>query len=70
MLEKMNAAFRLVEVVDRILDLGVAIDKFLAFLQSRIYSLCSGIFKIFHNIWPHNHYIVPIQFHLPTGVCT
>jgi len=31
MVEKMNASSRLVEVVDRILDKGIAIDKFLAF---------------------------------------
>ena len=34
MVEKMNAASSLVEVVDRILDTGIVIDKFLAFLQS------------------------------------
>jgi len=36
MVEKMNAASSLVEVVDRILDTRIIIDKFLAFLQSRI----------------------------------
>ena len=34
MVEKMNASSRLVEVVDRIPDTGIVIDKFLAFHQS------------------------------------
>jgi hypothetical protein len=35
MVEKMNTPSSLVEVVDRIPDVGIAIDKFLAFLQNR-----------------------------------
>jgi len=70
MVEKMNADFSLVDVVDRILGMGIVIEKFLAFLEGRIYSLCSGIFQIFQNIGPHNRYIMHIPFHLTKGVCT
>jgi len=36
MVEKMNTTSSLVEVVDRILDVGIAIDKSLVFLQSQL----------------------------------
>lgn len=69
MVKKMNVASSLVEVVDRILEIGIIIDKFLGFLQSRSYSLFSVIFQIFQNIRSHTHYKVHISFHQTKGVC-
>jgi len=69
MVEKMNAASSPVDGAGRILDTGIVIDKLLAFFQSWIYSLFSGIFQVFQNIRPHNRFIVPVPFHLTKGGC-
>jgi hypothetical protein len=64
MVEKMNAASSLVEVVDRILDMGIVIDKFLAFLKSR-YShkilMCGNFFTIIKS--KKNHPVIRRSFY-------
>ena len=48
MVEKMNTTSSLVEVVDRILDVGIAIDKSLVFLQNQ---LIINFLVSYHNIY-------------------